>query len=206
MDNGKILGDEDLGIENGEEARKVSGEDEDIEVWVVDDEAEEGEQDAPEVAPPLGDGSELDTLRRELAQAKDQWLRTVADLDNYRKRAEREARDSRRYALYEPMRDLLAVVDNLERALAAPGSVEDLKQGVEMILSQLKDYLRKQGVETVEAVGAPFDPNLHDAVSRHESTEHDEPTVADELQKGYRLHERLLRPALVTVAMPAKES
>jgi len=213
VDHGKARAPGEIPIEvEGSETEVTSPEDDDdIQVWVVDDDGERELGDVGEAvgeagangAPPTGVGiSEVETLKKELAQVRDQWLRTMADLDNFRKRAEREQRDARRYALFEPMRDLLTVVDNLGRALAAGGSVEDLKQGVEMTLRQFRDTLRSHGVVEVEAVGAPFDPNLHDAVSRHEDPEVAVPTVAAELQRGYRLHERLLRPALVTVAMP----
>lgn len=147
--------------------------------------------------------SEVARLRRELAETKDQWVRTVADLDNYRKRAEREVREAKRFALFEPIRDLLSVADNLERALAAGGTVEDLKKGVEMTLLQFKDILRQHGVREIDALGADFDPSLHDAVARFEDPAVLSPKVADQLQRGYVIHDRLLRPALVRVAVPA---
>lgn len=147
---------------------------------------------------------DVERLERELADLRDRSLRTLADFDNYRKRAERERQEIRRYALMEPVRDLLEVVDNLERAVEAPGSAEDLKQGVDMILRQLGELLRRYGVAPVEAEGRAFDPAFHDAVSRQESGQVSEPTVAQELQKGYRLHDRLVRPARVVVAVPAE--
>lgn len=149
--------------------------------------------------------ADVERLEREIADLRDRSIRTLADFDNYRKRAERERQDMRRYALLEPMRELVEVVDNLERAAAAAGSADDLKQGVDMILRQLGDFLRRHGVVPIEAEGQPFDPAFHEAVSRQESDEIDEPTVAHELQKGYRLHERLVRPARVVVAVPAED-
>ncbi|HEX6200058.1 MAG TPA: nucleotide exchange factor GrpE [Thermoanaerobaculia bacterium] len=149
--------------------------------------------------------ADVERLEREIADLRDRSIRTLADFDNYRKRAERERQDMRRYALLEPMRELVEVVDNLERAAAAAGSADDLKQGVDMILRQLGDFLRRHGVVAIEAEGQPFDPAFHEAVSRQESDGIDEPVVAQELQKGYRLHERLLRPARVVVAVPAEE-
>ncbi len=151
-------------------------------------------------------GSDVERLERELADLRDRSIRTLADFDNYRKRAERERQEIRRYALMEPVRDLLEVVDNLERAVEAPGSGDDLRQGVEMILRQLGEMLRRYGVAPVEAEGRTFDPALHEAVSREESGEVAEPTVASELQKGYRLHDRLVRPARVLVTVPAEEA
>lgn len=187
-------------------------EEEDVPVWVIDAEDEEEAAEGEVTAGPAGDGEAADDaadrgeaqrLRKELAEVREQWIRALADLDNYRKRSDREQREQKRYALFEPMRELLPVVDNLERAIAADGPVEDLKRGVEMVLHQLKEVLRGLGVKPVPAAGAPFDPAIHDAVSRHEDGSVEAPTVADELQRGYTLYDRLLRPALVTVAMPA---
>lgn len=149
--------------------------------------------------------ADVERLEREIADLRDRSIRTLADFDNYRKRAERERQEMRRYALLEPMRELVEVVDNLERAAAAAGSAEDLKQGVDMILRQLGEFLRRHGVVAIEAEGEVFDPAFHEAVSRQESGEVEEPTVAQELQKGYRLHERLVRPARVVVAVPTEE-
>jgi len=147
---------------------------------------------------------EVEELRREVVELRDRSVRTLAELDNFRKRAERERRDVRRYALVEPMRDFLDVVDNLERAMAASGSFEDLKTGVEMILHQMRELLRQHGVEMVAAEGRPFDPNVHEAVARVEDAEVDNPRVIQELQRGYKLHDRLLRPSRVRVAVPAE--
>lgn len=166
--------------------------------WVLEDPLEGSASAAP--------GAEEDRLRRELAEVREQWVRTLADLDNFRKRSEREAREVRRYALFDPMRDVIGVVDNLERALSSTGSVEDLKRGVELILAQLRDVLKTHGVREVQALGAAFDPALHDAVARDESPEVDAPTVAEELQRGYMMHDRLLRPALVKVAIPIADA
>lgn len=148
---------------------------------------------------------ELDRLRREVVELRDRSMRTLAEFDNFRKRTDREHRELRRYAASEPLRDFLEVLDNLERALAASGSLDDLKTGVEMILRQMQDLLRQQGVRKVPAEGEPFDPNVHEAVAREESAEVDAPTVVEEMQKGYVLHERLLRPSRVKVAIPAEE-
>ena len=167
----------------------------------LDVEIEEG-REAPAGESAAPGAAEVERLERELAQARDQWLRTVADLDNFRKRSEREHRELRRYALVDPLRDLLSVVDNLERALSAGGPVEDLKRGVELILQQLRDFLRTYGVREIAAQGDPFDPSHHDAVSRFEDPGVAAPTVAEELQRGYTLNERLLRPAMVVVSKP----
>lgn len=143
-------------------------------------------------------------LQAELADLRDRSIRTLADFENYRRRSEREREDLRRFAVADALRDMLPVVDNLERALAAGGTVEDLKLGVELTLRQFKDLLRQRGILEVAAVGEPFDPSLHEAVAREETSDVSVPTVTSELQRGYTLHGRLLRPALVKVAMPVE--
>ncbi|HYG63084.1 MAG TPA: nucleotide exchange factor GrpE [Thermoanaerobaculia bacterium] len=151
-----------------------------------------------------GDTSELFMLRREVADLRNRSMRTLADFDNFRKRSERERQEARRYALFEPLRDFLDVVDNLDLALASEGSVEDLKRGVEMIQRQMQELLRRHGVKEVPAAGEPFDPAVHEAVSREEDPAVKAPTVSAELRRGYMMHERLLRPAMVKVAVPAE--
>ncbi len=160
--------------------------------------------DAPE-GPAGDDSDEVAALRREIADLRDRSMRTLADFDNFRKRTERERRDAQRFAALGVLRDLLEVTDNLARALAAGGSADDLKTGVEMILRQLEELLRRHGVEAIAARGERFDPAVHEAVSRLEDPDVATATVVDELQRGYRLHERLLRPARVVVAVPPEE-
>ena len=147
---------------------------------------------------------EVATLQAELADLRDRSIRTLADFENYRRRSERERDDLRRFAVADSLREMLPVVDNLERALAAGGTVEDLKLGVELTLRQFKDLLRQRGIEEVRAIGEPFDPALHEAVAREEAAGVSVPTVTAELQRGYTIHGRLLRPALVKVAMPVE--
>jgi molecular chaperone GrpE len=150
------------------------------------------------------DAAEVVRLRQEIADLRDRSMRTLADFDNFRKRSERERQDLKRYALLEPVREFLTVADNLELALSAEGSAGDLKRGVEMIHRQMQELLRRFGVTEVPAVGQAFDPTLHEAVSREESGEVKSPTVVAELRRGYRIHDRLLRPAMVKVAVPAE--
>ncbi len=149
--------------------------------------------------------SELDRLARESAELREKWLRALADLENFRKRVQRERHEEQRYRGFEVFRELVGIVDDLGRAAASEGSAADLKQGVEMILRQLDRLLRDHGVERIEAAGRPFDPALHHAVSHHADAAVAEPTVAEELAPGYRMRDRLLRPAAVRVAMPAAE-
>jgi molecular chaperone GrpE len=153
-----------------------------------------------------GDASELFMLRREVADLRARSMRTLADFDNFRKRSERERQEARRYALFEPLREFLDVMDNLDLALSSQGSVEDLKRGVEMIHRQMQELLRRHGVKEVPAAGEAFDPAVHEAVSREEDPAVQAPTVTAELRRGYVMHDRLLRPAMVKVAVPAEGS
>jgi molecular chaperone GrpE len=149
-------------------------------------------------------GVQVDRLRAEIADLRDRSLRTLADFDNYRKRADREKEEIRRYALSDFFRDFLSVADNFDLALKSGGSADDLRRGVEMIHRQFEDHLKRWGLSPVAALGQPFDPALHDAVARREDASVTTPTVAAELRRGYTLNDRLLRPAMVEVAVPAE--
>jgi len=148
---------------------------------------------------------EVGRLQQEIADLRDRSIRTLADFDNFRKRAERERDQMRRYAAAEPLRDLLDVVDHLRLALDASGSADDLKRGLELILRQMEELLRRYGVREVPALGERFDPARHEAVAREESAVVSEPTVVEELRRGYQMHDRLLRPAMVRVAVPVED-
>lgn len=153
-------------------------------------------------------------LRQQLAakeiEAKnnfDRLLRQAAELENYKKRSARERDDAARYANETLLKDLLPVVDNLERAVAhasGGGNGKPLVEGVEMVLRSLLDTLAKHGVSQMIAVGQPFDPAKHEAIAHVETEDHEPNSVVEELHKGYLLRERLLRPALVSVAKGAK--
>ena len=141
-------------------------------------------------------------LRRERDDYHDRWLRKSAEFDNYRRRIERERREQADQAVLNLMQELLLVVDDFDRALtveAGPGA-NAYRKGVELIHHKLHDLLRKRGVMPFDALGAPFDPNLHQAVVHEESPDHREGEVIGELQKGYMMGDRLLRPAMVKVA------
>lgn len=168
------------------------------------DEIEQPQEEEPPSAAardgePSGDGE----AGQERASAlQERLLRTLADFDNFRKRTEREKETLKRFAVSNVIKDLLAVVDNLERATAASGTIEELKQGLEMVLRQQAEVMKRFGVEPIEAADKPFDPTLHEAVAREDSADVAVPTVIRELQKGYTIHDRLLRPSMVHVAMP----
>lgn len=136
----------------------------------------------------------------EAAQFKDKYLRAVADLENFRKRALKEKDEARQYGAENLLRDLLVVLDNMERAVDAAGDLEQIKQGVKMTHDQFKQILRQHGVVVVEAAGSPFDPAHHEAVAHIETSEHPPGTVMQEHRRGYKFRERLLRPSMVSVA------
>ena len=165
----------------------------------------EDTQDAQNAAAPPEDATEavdVEALKTERDALQDRLLRTVAEFDNYRKRIDRERRDQSESAAAGLLVEILPVVDNLERALQAPSGPEaaGYRAGVELIHRQLLDTLRKRGVTPIDALGADFDPRIHQAVSQEESEAHRDGEVMEELQRGYMLGERLLRPAMVKVA------
>ena len=163
--------------------------------------ADEPLTDAPE-APPAEAADPAAELQRERDDYKDRLLRKSAEFDNYRKRIERERREQADQAVVNLLQDLLAVVDDFDRALtvdAGEGGAA-YRKGVELIHGKLHDLLRRHGVKPIDALGADFDPNVHQAVVHEESPEHREGEVIGELRKGYTLNDRLLRPAMVKVA------
>ena len=156
--------------------------------------------DGPD-APVAAETPEILELQRERDDFKDRWLRKSAEFDNYRKRIERERREQADQAVVDLLQELLLVVDDFDRALTVGGDEGGAyRKGVELIHGKLHDLLRKQGVTPMEVVGADFDPNVHMAVMHEASPEHREGEVIAELQKGYMLNDRLLRPAMVKVA------
>jgi molecular chaperone GrpE len=163
--------------------------------------ADEPVTDAADV-PVDATAPDAEELQRERDDYKDRWLRKTAEFDNYRKRIERERREHADQAVVDLLQDLLLVVDDFDRALTVDAGEGDsaYRRGVELIHGKLHDLLRKQGVKPIDALGADFDPNVHQAVMHEESPDHREGEVIGELRKGYTLNERLLRPAMVKVA------
>ncbi len=144
----------------------------------------------------------LEDLKRERDDYYDRWLRKTAEFDNYRRRVERERREQADKAVVDLLLELLLVVDDFDRALEtdAPEAAGPYRKGVELIHAKLHDLLRKHRVRPIEAVGAAFDPNVHQAVLQESSPAHRENEVIAELRKGYMMGDRLLRPAMVKVA------
>jgi molecular chaperone GrpE len=151
--------------------------------------------------------AELKHLKKELDDLKEAHLRRLADMENLRKRSEREKAEFQQYALSEVMLELLAIGDNFERALLSGPPDADgktFREGVELILRMFQSLLAKHGVRPIVLENRAFDPNFHHAMMVEESGEVAEPTVQEELQKGYMLRDRLLRPTLVKVLVPKK--
>jgi molecular chaperone GrpE len=145
--------------------------------------------------------AELEKARTERAAYLDRAARLQAEFDNFRKRNTKEQQEYREYALAEALKTLLPILDSLDRALKTnAASVEDFRSGIELIDKQFHDALAKVGVQPIPAEGEVFDPNLHQAVQMVETSETEDNHVIDELQRGYKLKDRLLRPAMVRVA------
>jgi molecular chaperone GrpE len=153
---------------------------------------------------PQAGADTVEALQREREELRDRLLRGAAEFDNYRKRTDRERRDLSDAVSADLMRDLLPVVDDLERALTAAresgASAGALRSGVELIHRQLLDVMRRRGVEPFESVGQDFDPGWHEAIASEPADGHRDGEVVAELRRGYRLGPRLLRPAQVRVA------
>jgi molecular chaperone GrpE len=166
--------------------------------------AESNEQETASTA--AARQEELESLRQERDTLLDRLARLQAEFDNFRKRNAREQQEFRDYALAEAIKSLLPVLDSFDRALSTPErSSEEFHQGLELINRQFHDALGKLGVQPIEARGEPFDPHLHQAVQMVESDEAEDHHVLDELQRGYTLKNRLLRPAMVRVATNPKK-
>lgn len=148
----------------------------------------------------------LEAAQKEAKENYDRCLRISAEFENYKKRAAREMNDFRKFANESIFKELLGVVDNLERAIdSAEGhdqSVEAILKGVNLTLEDILRIFEKFNVRPVEALGKPFDPAFHQAIQQRETDKHPENTVIEELQKGYMIHDRLLRPAMAIVAKP----
>lgn len=145
--------------------------------------------------------AERDTLAQQLAQAQDRFARLQAEFDNARKREVKERADTRDYATQAAIEPFLGVMDNFALALAADGDVAQLRTGVQLILKQMEEALRSLNVQAVESVGTQFDPRVHEALGSVETVEHPDHQVLEEIRRGYKLRDKLLRPALVKIAI-----
>jgi len=166
--------------------------------------AEGGEETAPPEAVAAAQpsaASEVEKLKAERDALLDRLARLQAEFDNARKRAARDQQEFREFAAADAIRSILPIVDSLERALKAPGAESgDFRSGIELIYRQFLDALQKLGVQPIVSVGQPFDPRVHEAIEMVDTTEAKDHEVLEELQRGYKYKDRLLRPAMVRVA------
>jgi molecular chaperone GrpE len=205
----------ELNVEDKEAAHVENGADE-------VNEAEDGQSEAPPSEAESGASPEreedktphrerleelekhVSKLERELSEMKDRYLRVQADLENFRRRTRKEKEEQAKYAALPVVKALLPALDNLERALDAArsenASSDGLGQGVEMVTKQMFDILKEFGLESIPSVGEPFNPEFHEAVMTVESEEYESGTVVEELQKGYLLKDRVIRPSMVKVS------
>ena len=185
-------------VEDGSPAREADG---------AEPRADEADASAAEdpAAPPAAAvaADQIAKLQAEKEELLQTLVRRQADFENYRKRVERERGEDRDRVSAALIEALLPVLDGFERALAAhrEGEYEEYRKGFELIYRQLQDALTRQGLARIESVGQPFDPYYHHAVEKIETDEHADGTVIEELQPGYKLRDRLLRPAMVRVAV-----
>ncbi|PAK55547.1 nucleotide exchange factor GrpE [Paenibacillus sp. 7541] len=147
---------------------------------------------------------EIERLQNELSETQQRALRAQADFDNFRRRTQKEKEELAKYASSKLIQELLPVIDNFERALQASGDnpeFESFSKGVNMIFRQMEQILAAEGLTAMNSVGQPFNPEFHQAIMQVESDEHEEGIVVEEVQKGYMLKDKVLRPAMVKVSM-----
>ena len=166
-------------------------------------EIEQNETTTDETDEVVFSAEEVEQLKAEYEARHDRMLRTVAEYENTKKRAEREKEEFRKYALEEIVKDLIPVIDSIERAIESTNESEDFKslsEGVQLIHKQFLDSLERRGVTPIEAVGEPFDPTQHDAIMYIESDDVAENGVIEDFQHGYMLNDRVIRPSIVSVS------
>jgi len=185
---------------------KVEPQELDLEHELPASDGEGEDSNAVEAAVPTGPSaaagrdSEMEKLRAERDMLLDRLARSQAEFENARKRAAAEQQKFRDYALADAIKSLLPTLDSFERALKTSEEKSEFRNGVELIYKQLQDALQKLGLQAISAQGETFDPHLHEAVEMVETTEAEDHTILEEMQRGYKLKDRLLRPAMVKVA------
>jgi len=191
---------------------------------IIEDESERNSEDAPSTLPnengqadeaaetvdPLKELEEkVNAAQAEARENHDRMLRMAAEFENYKKRTNREMEDLKKYATENLIRQLLTIVDNLERAIESASADnqngQSVVDGVSLTLAEVMKILEKHHVAPIEALGEPFDPTFHQAMCQEESQDHPPNTVVQEYQKGYMIHDRLLRPAMVVVSKASQK-
>ncbi len=150
----------------------------------------------------------MTALEQERDKFRDQFLRTAAEMENFRKRVNREREEDRKYSNFGLISDLLPAIDNLQRAIDAVSgdeSTSGILQGVEMVLKQFEEILSRNGAEVIEAQGLPFDPNFHEALQQRPTADAPPMTVVEVLERGVKIHDRVIRPSKVIVAIEPTE-
>ena len=166
------------------------------------DESESEQELAPDLQESTEENDSEEKLKQTVEELQNRLLRSQADFENYKKRTRIEKEEIAKYSSAKIIESLLPAYDNLERALQSSNETnnfESLVQGVDMVFRQIRDALAQEGLETIEAVGHPFNPELHQAVMQVETDEYDSGIVVEELQKGYKLKEKVIRPSMVKV-------
>ena len=191
-------------IEKYTEAEQIGTEDQEPIKETAKDKPDKKKSKAEETDPVQALEKEVEAAKQEVQENYDKYLRVFAEFDNYKKRSTREMNDFRKYANEALLRDMLTVVDNLERAIDSSNNhaenTSSIVEGVRMTLGGILDLIEKHHVAPIESVGKPFDPQFHQAFQQEESEDHPSNTVLKEFQKGYLLHGRLLRPSMVVVS------
>lgn len=185
---------------NDEELEEIKPSEEDTAEEVTEEAAQAAEETAEPAVEVEKADSEAEKVAKELAATKDQLLRTMAEYDNFRKRSQREKDALRAEIITNVTSKFLPVLDNLERALQTECTDENYKKGVEMINDSFLETLKGLGVEEIQSDGAPFDPNFHQAVQRVDNPELESGTVAQTFAKGYKIGDKVIRFAMVSVA------
>lgn len=166
------------------------------------------EQNDAGVDPFLEVGNQLATVQAERDDFRERWLRAQAELENYRKRSQKELEQEKQYRSLPVARDVLPALDNLQRALQVAKTskdVDQLLQGVQMVATQLQEALTRHAVVPIEAVGKPFDPNQHEAIQQAPSKDHPPMTILHEVERGYQMYDRVVRPSKVIVSVAPTE-
>lgn len=182
-----------------ESAAEDAAEDIEEEAADIDPESSDDEDDA--VSEYNDTATQFSDLEDALAEANDKYLRLFAEYDNYRKRTAREKTETYQNASVKCVENLLPVIDSFERSLEFECSDENFKNGMNMIFNQIKEFLNKMNVTEIEALGAEFDPNFHNAIQQLDGTDYASNHVCQVFQKGYMLGDKLIRPAMVAVAV-----
>jgi molecular chaperone GrpE len=185
---------------NGKSEREMAGLDLEHELPPADGDDRASESAASGATAEVSAGAELQKLKAERDSLLDRLARAQAEFENARRRASKEQQEFRDYAAADAIKVLLPILDSFERAVQVKSEAGDFRSGVELIYKQLQDALAKLGVRAIPAKGEPFDPHVHEAIEMVETSDAADHEVLEELQRGYKLKDRLLRPAMVKVA------